>query len=88
MGACNENNAYYQFKRRNVKMNAGDLKPKIAPKFRQSSGDTSPTFEERLKKQTRQYRMLDQEELEDLKEQMAKEEIMKNEQIQKKLEQQ
>lgn len=68
-------------------MNAGDLKPKIPLKV-QKSGEESPTFEERLKKQTRQYRMLDQEELEDLKEQMAKEERMKNEQILKKLAQQ
>lgn len=64
-------------------MNAGDLKPKI-PQKKIKSEDESPTFEERLKVQTRQYRMLDQEELEDLKEQMAKEERIKNELIQKK----
>lgn len=65
-------------------MNAGDLKPKISQNKIKKEGE-SPTFEERLKVQTRQYRMLDEEELEDLKEQMAKEERMKNEMIQKKL---
>ena len=53
-------------------MNAGDLKPKIAHQKIKKDGE-SPTFEERLKVQTRQHRMLDEEELEDLKEQMAKE---------------
>ena len=65
-------------------MNAGDLKPKKLHKKVQKD-EESPTFEERLKKQTRQYRMLDDEELEDLKEQMAKEERIKNEMIQQRL---
>ena len=65
-------------------MNAGDLKPKITHQKIKKDGE-SPTFEERLKVQTRQHRMLDEEELEDLKEQMAKEERLKNELLQKKL---
>ena len=62
-------------------MNAGDLKPKKSLQKVKKDGDF-PSFEERLKKQTRQYRMLDEDELEDLKEQMAKEERIKNEMIQ------
>ncbi len=61
-------------------MSAVDLKPKISHQNLKKDGD-SPTFEERLKVQTRSYRMLDDEELEDLKEQMAKEERIKNEMI-------
>ena len=40
MGMCNEDNAYYQFKRRNVKMDADEFKPKTPHyKINKASGD-------------------------------------------------